>query len=100
VPKGVEVVVENGFATIDFTDVSLRGPALQRLLEIGGPETIETLTREGPRRKYRVPVGNVTEAGLLDKRSKVKALASGDSGFSEALRVAGLDVGVRAGARP
>lgn len=88
-PKGVEVVVENGFATIDFVDPALRGPALQKLLEIGGPGTIETLTREGPRRKYRVAAGNATEAGLLDKTSRVSVLASGDSGFAEALRVAG-----------
>lgn len=98
--KGVEVHVEDGFATIDFTDPAKRGPGLQRLLEVGGPETIETLTREGPRKRYRVAEGNARAARLLDKRSKVDALTSGDSGFSEALRVAGLDKGVRAGEKP
>jgi hypothetical protein len=98
VPSGVEVVVEDGFATIDFVDATLRGPGLQKLLEVGGPETVETLTRSGPRRRYRVPEGNARAAGLLDRRSKVSALAAGDSGFSEALRIAGLDKGIRAGA--
>jgi hypothetical protein len=65
-PKGVEVVVDGGFATIDFTDSSLRGPGLARLIEVGGPEIVETLTREGPRRMYRVPEGNAREAGLID----------------------------------
>ncbi|KAB7761183.1 hypothetical protein [Mycolicibacterium mucogenicum] len=67
-PAGVEVVVDEGFATIDFVDATLRGPGLAKLLEIGGPETIEPLTREkGAERKlYRVPEGNAREAGLLD----------------------------------
>jgi hypothetical protein len=89
VPNGVEVVVENGFATIDFVDPAKRGPGLAKLLEVGGPETVETLTRSGPRRRYRVAVGNAREAGLLDRRSRVDALAAGDSGFAEALRIAG-----------
>ncbi|AYD82011.1 hypothetical protein I5G60_gp16 [Mycobacterium phage Saguaro] len=65
-PQGIIATVDDGFATIDFVDPSLRGPALTRLVEIGGPETIETLTRVGPRRQYRVPEGNAREAGLLD----------------------------------
>jgi hypothetical protein len=89
VPRGVEVVVEDGFAEIDFIDRRLRGPGLAKLLEVGGPETVETLTRSGPRRRYRVPEGNAREAGLLDRRSRVDALAAGDSGFAEALRIAG-----------
>ncbi|UYL88125.1 hypothetical protein SEA_EVAA_14 [Gordonia phage Evaa] len=65
-PEGIIATVDEGFATLDFVDRSLRGPAIQKLLEIGGPETIETLTRSGPRRQYRVPEGNAREAGLLD----------------------------------
>jgi len=65
-PQGIIATVDNGFATLDFVDPSLRGPALTKLLEIGGPESIETITRVGPRRQYRVPEGNATEAGLLD----------------------------------
>lgn len=64
-PKGVTAVVEDGFATLDFTDPALRAAGLGRLLAIGGPETIETDTG-GPRRTYRVPEGNAREAGLLD----------------------------------
>lgn len=72
-PAGVEVLLDDGFATIDFVDRSLRGPGLQKLLDVGGPETIETLTREGPRRTYRVPAGNAAEAGLLDAPAKKAA---------------------------
>jgi hypothetical protein len=92
-PKGVETHVDNGFAVIDFVDPSLRGPALAKLLDIGCPSTIETITREGPRRKYRVPEGNAREAGLLDTPS-VK-LPSGDTGSAEALATASPE-----GARP
>lgn len=67
-PQGIVAEVDGGFATIDFVDPKLRGPGLNRLLEIGGPATIETLTRvkNSPRRQYRVPEGNAREAGLLD----------------------------------
>ncbi len=67
-PAGVEVVVKEGFATIDFVDGTLRGPGLAKLLEVGTPpEAIEKLTREGPRAVYVVPEGNAREAGLLDE---------------------------------
>ena len=65
-PAGIIATVDNGFATLDFVDKSLRGPALAELVEIGGPASIETITRDGPRRKYRVPAGNAQAAGLLD----------------------------------
>lgn len=82
---GVEVVVSDGFATIDFIDRELRGPALARLIDIGGPDSIEPLTRRGPRKRYRVPEGNAREAGLLDASSAVDALASGDTGHAQRL---------------
>ncbi|MFA5711479.1 hypothetical protein [Mycolicibacterium sp.] len=63
-PAGVEVEVEDGFATIFFADRSKLGPGLAALLAIGGPETVESLTL--PRRRYRVPEGNARAAGLLD----------------------------------
>jgi hypothetical protein len=66
-PQGIVATVEDGFATLDFVDKSLRGPGLNRLLDIGGPATIETITRKGPRRTYRVPEGNARLAGLLDE---------------------------------
>jgi hypothetical protein len=96
-PKGVEVVVENGFATIDFVDAAKRGPALAKLHKIGGPASVETITREGPRRQYRVPEGNARAAGLMGRRSRARPFSRGDSGFAEALRVAGLHPVVRAG---
>lgn len=77
-PVGVEVVVEEGFATIDFVDGTLRGPGLAKLLAIGTPpDAIEKLTREGPRAVYVVPEGNAREAGLLDEATEFVAPADG-----------------------
>jgi hypothetical protein len=81
-PDGVIAEVIDGVATVEFTDPAVKGPALQRLLDIGGPGSIETLTREGPRRRYRVPEGNAAEAGLLDD---VGELLRGDTGFRDQL---------------
>lgn len=66
-PEGISVVVEDGFATFDFVDPKLKGPTLTKLIATYGPEVIETLTRTGPRRLYRVPEGNAREVGLLDE---------------------------------
>jgi hypothetical protein len=82
-PTGIETFVDNGFATVDFVDPSLRGQALTKLSEIGGPESIETITRDGPRRKYRVPEGNAREAGLID--TPLDAPRRGDLKFAAAL---------------
>lgn len=82
-PDGVIVEVADGFATLDFVDSALRGPALNQLLAIGGPASIETITRDGPRRKYRVPEGNADEAGLLDGSSST--VQRGDTGHAAAL---------------
>jgi hypothetical protein len=82
-PSGVETFVDSGFATIDFVDSSLRGPGLAKLIAIGGPESVETITRDGPRRKYRVPEGNASEAGLID--NPVTATAHGDLKYAQAL---------------
>ena len=63
---GVNVIVEDGFATLEFPDPRRKATSLGVLLEIGGPETIEIQTG-GTRRTYRVPEGNAREAGLLDE---------------------------------
>lgn len=68
-PAGIAVIIEDGFAVIDFVDPAQRGPGLQRIIEKFGPEIIETMTRSGPRRLYRIPEGNAREAGLLDEGS-------------------------------
>jgi hypothetical protein len=65
-PYGVNVIVEDGFATLEFTDPRLKATSLGVLLEIGGPETIDIDTG-GTCRTYRVPEGNAREAGLLDE---------------------------------
>lgn len=65
-PAGVDVVVEDGFAAIEFVDPSLRGPGLGKLLAVGTPpELIEKVTR--PRLAYIVPEGDARVAGLLDE---------------------------------
>lgn len=94
-PNGIAVYVEDGFATIDFEDRSLAGPALAKLIEIGGPDTVEPLTRSGPRRQYRVPEGNAREAGLLDEPASGKRPDRDDLGPAAALASASPD-----GARP
>lgn len=92
-PKGVIATVEGGFATLDFVDTSLRGPSLDKLIKIGGPGTIETLTRvkNSPRRQYKVPEGNAREAGLLDGNEAAWS-NPGDTGAAEALAASGGNV--------
>ncbi|URM86112.1 hypothetical protein SEA_BIGGITYBASS_12 [Gordonia phage BiggityBass] len=82
-PEGIIAEIDEGFATLDFVDRSLRGPALQKLIDIGGPHSIETLTRSGPRRQYRVPEGNAREAGLIDEATE--SLVRGDTGAAQTL---------------
>ena len=96
-PQGIIATVDNGFALVDFVDKSLRGPALAKLVEIGGPESIETVTRVGPRRQYRVPEGNAREAGLLDDEpgSAGPFSAGQDTGSAAALKAS--DPNVNAG---
>lgn len=77
---GVSVLVEDGFATIDFVDPKAKGPGLAKLTEVsGGGSLIETMTRSGPRRLYRVPEGNARAAGLLDDDNEVDDLGFPDT---------------------
>lgn len=94
-PAGIEAVVEDGFATIDFVDRSLVGPSLAKLVEIGSKVTKET--RVGPRARYTMPEGDAIAAGLIDGTTviPVDGLAYGDSGFAADLQSVG-----NAGARP
>lgn len=73
-PEGVEVLVENGFATIDFVDRSKFAAGLSALLAHTPHGLIQKLTRSGPRTQYQVPEGNAREAGLLDSASLVSTL--------------------------
>lgn len=84
-PEGIETTVEDGYATIDFIDPTKRGPGLQKLVNNYGPEVIETLTRTGPRRLYRVPEGNAREVGLLDSPAEAVPVTSPnyDDGFPD-----------------
>ena len=64
--EGILAEVENGFARIQFLDASKRGPALAKLIELGGPELIDIDTRSNPRKTYIVPESIAAEAGLLE----------------------------------
>lgn len=64
-PEGVDVVVADGVATIDFVDPSKKGPGLAALTASGEP--VNPLTRSGPRRLYETSEANARAAGLLDE---------------------------------
>lgn len=92
-PAGIIATVDDGFATIEFVDQSKRAKALADLVEIGGPGSIETITRDGPRRKYRVPAQFATQAGLLDGDETGKVWSAGaDTGAAAALVAADPNV--------
>lgn len=85
-PKGIDVLVEEGFATIDFVDRRLRGQGIAALLEHTPAELVEKITRSGPRALYRVPEGNAREAGMLDGENTVDHLADReDTKFAQQL---------------
>lgn len=65
-PAGIVATIEDGFATLDFVDKTLKGRALAKLIEVGGPRSIDIDTHSGRRYLYTVPEGNAREAGLLD----------------------------------
>ncbi len=65
-PKGIEASVANGFAELAFIDPALKGPTLNRLIELVGPEMVETDTG-GTHRTYIVPESAARELGLLDE---------------------------------
>lgn len=64
--EGILAEVEDGFARIQFLDPSKRGPALAKLIELGGPELIDIDTRSNPRKTYIVPESIAQDAGLLE----------------------------------
>ena len=93
-PAGIEAVVEDGFATLDFTDRALVGPALETLRQAGSK--VSKVTRVGPRTQYRLTEADAVAVGLLDAATvRPEALAYGDSGYAEDLESVG-----NAGARP
>jgi len=85
-PADIAVLVENGFATIDFMTREARQSGLASLVAHTPPDLIEKLTRSGPRAQYRVPLGNAQDAGLVDDVSLVDSLPDRDDlGFADAL---------------
>jgi hypothetical protein len=92
-PAGIEAVVEDGFATVDFINKSLRGPALEKLRKAGSKVTKET--RVGPRARYVMPEADARAAGLIDGATGPGPLKYGDTGFAKVLQDVGME-----GARP
>jgi hypothetical protein len=70
--EGILAEVEDGFARIQFLDPSKRGPALAKLIEVGGPELIDVDTRSNPRKTYIVPESIAQDAGLLEAAPEPK----------------------------
>lgn len=64
-PNGVEVLVEDGIASIEFVDPSLRGVGLTELFKHAPADQVHRLSR--PSVHYRVPVEYARAAGLLDE---------------------------------
>lgn len=72
-PAGIEAVVADGFATLDFTDRALLGPALETLRQAGSKVTADT--RIGPRTVYRLLEADAVAAGLIDGQTAVATAA-------------------------
>lgn len=77
-PAGINVLIENGFATLDFVDTSIRGTSLAALVTHTPAGLIEKMTRSGPRVQYRVPEGNARAAGLVDGSTSVSSMPDRD----------------------
>jgi hypothetical protein len=73
-PAGIEAVVADGFATLDFTDRALLGPALETLRQAGSKVTADT--RIGPRTVYRLLEADAVAAGLIDGQTAVATSAA------------------------
>ena len=63
-PIGVEVDIEDDEATVAFVDRTRKGPGLNALLKVGGPENVRKVTL--PREAYVVPVWVARDAGLTE----------------------------------
>ena len=63
-PEGIESVVEDGIAVIEFRDPSKRGPALSELFKHAPADQVRKTTRPVA---YHVPEGYARAAGLLDE---------------------------------
>lgn len=72
-PVGIEVVVENGEATVDFVDPLLKGQGIAALLEVTPPKLVDKVTGPAARVRYRVPEQFARAAGFLDEVSEVEA---------------------------
>jgi hypothetical protein len=73
--EGIQVEVTDGFAHIQFLDREKAGPAITKLLELGGPGLLDVDTRSNSRKTYIVPESIARDAGLLDEAAPTEAPA-------------------------
>ena len=88
--KGVEVEITDGIAEIAFVDPSKRGPALSKLIEIGGPDAVHADTG-GTRRTYITAESFAVKAGLVDKRRAPRRSGTKDTGGADSGKEPGDD---------
>lgn len=84
-PEGIETWVEDGFATIGGQTSEKRAEVLRKLLESTPVALIETITRSGPYKLYRVPEGNARDAGLIDGPTDTPYKDRKDLGYADAI---------------
>lgn len=90
-PAGIIATVDGDYATVDFVDPTKRGPALAALAALGAP--IETITRDGPRRKYRVLLNFAEQVELVDGTEDGAVFSAGhDTGAAAAVVAADPNV--------
>lgn len=86
-PAGVEVFVDEGFATIGVPDRDKRAEVLSAILAHTPPALVEKDTRSGAFVLYRIPEGNARAAGLIDGDTDTgrPPLYKQDLGYADAL---------------
>jgi len=92
-PKGVEVLIENGFATVSARSRAVRNDVLKAILEHTPAELIRKNTRSGPFTTYTIPVGNAEAAGLIDGNVVSELIDRSDLHFAEELAAANVQDG-------
>lgn len=64
--EGVDVDIVDGIAELTFHDAQIKGEALAKLIELGGPHAVAVDTG-GTKRSYKVSEELAAKAGLIDK---------------------------------
>lgn len=88
-PAGVEVFIEDGYATVGVPDRDQRAEVFKAIMEHTPAKFVEKLTRTGGYVHWRIPEGNAAAAGLLEDSYIKDRFQSDrlDNGRAEALAV-------------